>query len=169
MLQPTTSQLERARALLAEAAGDSANTQVAVGVIQLLMTAKRVGPGQHEQATVSAMLSKLALEGPMRSADLSHYLQLDPSTVSRHINSMVDCQFVGKTTDDHDRRVQWIHITDTGRARLHARMNERITQIEKVTDGWSEVDRELFSALLSRFVTDFDHTINETDSEAEHA
>ena len=155
--------------MLAEAAGDSANTHVAVAVIQLLMTAKRVGPGQHEQATVSAMLSKLALEGPMRSADLSHYLQLDPSTVSRHINAMVDCQFVAKTTDDHDRRVQWIQITDTGRARLHARMNERITQIEKVTDGWSEVDRELFSALLSRFVTDFDRTINETDSEAERA
>jgi DNA-binding MarR family transcriptional regulator len=169
MLQPTTSQLERARALLAEAAGDSANTQVAVGVIQLLMTAKRVGPGQHEQATVSAMLSKLALQGPMRSADLSHYLQLDPSTVSRHINSMLDGGFVAKTTDDHDRRVQWIQITDTGRARLHARMNERITQIEKVTDGWSEADRELFSALLSRFVTDFDRTINETDSEAERA
>ncbi len=169
MLQPTTSQLERARSLLAQAAGDSANTQVAVGVIQLLMTAKRVGPGQHEQATVSAMLSKLALEGPMRSADLSHFLQLDPSTVSRHINSLVDGEFVAKTTDDHDRRVQWIQITDTGRARLHARMNERITQIEKVTEGWSEADRELFSALLSRFVTDFDRTINEADTEAEQA
>jgi DNA-binding MarR family transcriptional regulator len=133
------------------------------------MTAKRVGPGQHEQATVSAMLSKLALQGPMRSADLSHFLQLDPSTVSRHINSMLDGGFVAKTTDDHDRRVQWIQITDTGRARLHARMNERIAQIEKVTDGWSEADRELFSALLSRFVTDFDRTINAADIEAEQA
>ena len=169
MLQPTTSQLELARALLAEAAGDSANTHVAIAVIQLLMTAKRVGPGQHEQATVSAMLSKLALQGPMRSADLSHYLQLDPSTVSRHINTLVDGEFVAKTTDDHDRRVQWIQITETGRARLQTRMNERITQLEKVTDSWTEDDRELFSALLSRFVTDFDRTMNETDSESEHA
>ena len=155
--------------MLAQAAGDCASTQVAVEVIQLLMTAKRVGPGQHEQATVSAMLSKLALQGPMRSADLSHFLQLDPSTVSRHINSLVDSEFVAKTTDNHDRRVQWIQITDSGRARLQTRMNERITQLEKVTDSWSEADRQLFSALLSRFVTDFDRTINEADHEAEQA
>jgi len=163
MLQPTSSPLERTRAFLAEAAGEAANTQLALAFIQLLMTAKRVSPAQHEQATVNAMLSKLALEGPMRSADLSHFLLLDPSTVSRHINSMLEDQFVTKTTDEHDRRVQWIAICDSGRARLSARLLERIAQIEKVTEAWSEADRTTFGALLARFVTDFDHSINEAE------
>ena len=163
MTQPTNSMLERTRALFSHAAGDSSASLISVGLIQLIMTAKRVGPGAKEQATVSAMLSKLALEGPMRSADLSHYLQLDPSTVSRHIYSMVDEALVTKTTDEHDRRVQWVAITTAGLEVLHERVRIRTENFAQVTQAWSENERTTFGELLAKFVNDFDRTLNESE------
>ena len=163
MTQPTTSALEGARALFAEAAGDSSSSQIAVGLIQLIMTAKRVGSSSNEQATVSAMLSKLALEGPMRSADLSAYLALDPSTVSRHICSMVDDALVTKTTDEHDRRVQWIALTFAGRELRLERVRTRTQDFARVTSTWSELERQSFGELLAKFVNDFDRTLNESE------
>jgi DNA-binding MarR family transcriptional regulator len=127
------------------------------------MTAKRVGSGSHEQATVSAMLIKLALEGPMRSADLSTFLALDPSTVSRNICSMVDDCLVTKTTDDHDRRVQWITLTPAGRELLLERVRTRTQDFARVTSTWSELERQTFGDLIAKFVNDFDRTLNESE------
>ena len=163
MTQPTISAIEGTRALFAEAAGNSSTSQIAVGLIQFIMTSKRVGSSTNEQATVSAVLSKLALEGPMRSADLSHFLALDPSTVSRHICSMVDDALVTKTTDKHDRRVQWIELTPTGRELLLERIRIRTHEFARVTSTWTELERQSFGDLLAKFVNDFDRTLNESE------
>lgn len=164
MTQASTSPLERTRAFLADAAGDTADTQVAISLIELIVTAKRLTPGQRrDQATVNAMLSKLAIEGPMRSSALSQYLMLDPSTVSRHICAMVDDDLVTRTPDEHDRRAQWVAISPQGKAHLQARMLERIAQFERVIHDWPVDDRAEFGRLLARFVNDFDRTFTETE------
>ncbi|MDP2013661.1 MAG: hypothetical protein Q8L05_05495, partial [Actinomycetota bacterium] len=82
MPQPTNLHRERTRAVVADAVHDSANSQVAFSLIELMNIGKRFNARQREQATVNAMLSKISNEGPMRSADLSQFLMLDPSTVS---------------------------------------------------------------------------------------
>ncbi len=163
MTQPTISGLDRARDLFASAVGDSPTTQIAVGLIQLILTAKRAGSMNSEQTTANAVLSKLAIEGPMRSADLSHFLQLDPSTVSRQICTMVDENLVTKSADEHDRRVQWIALTPTGQEALYASVRSRTEQFAKVTEAWTEEERETFGTLLATFVTDFDRTLNESE------
>ena len=163
MTQPTTLGLDRARDLFAAAVGDSSTTQIAVGLIQLILTAKRAGSMNSEQTTANAVLSKLAIEGPMRSADLSQFLQLDPSTVSRQICSMVDDNLVTKRSDEHDRRVQWIALTPTGQEALYERVRSRSAQFAQVTQAWTEEERQTFGTLLATFVTDFDRTLNESE------
>ena len=163
MTQPTTLGLDRARDLFAAAVGDSSTTKIAVGLIQLILTAKRAGSMNSEQTTANAVLSKLAIEGPMRSADLSQFLQLDPSTVSRQICSMVDDNLVTKRSDEHDRRVQWIALTPTGQEALYERVRSRSAQFAQVTQAWTEEERQTFGTLLATFVTDFDRTLNESE------
>ncbi|MFA7322867.1 MAG: MarR family transcriptional regulator [Candidatus Nanopelagicales bacterium] len=163
MTQPTTSPLERTRAFLADAVSDSADAQVAISLLEFLVTAKRLVPGQRDQATVNAMLSKLAIEGPMRSSAISQYLMLDPSTVSRHICAMADDQLVTRTPDEHDRRAQWVTISPLGQQHLQARMLERISQLKHVIRDWPLGDKAEFGRLLARFVTDFDRTITEAE------
>jgi len=171
MAQPTiaqsrstpSTQRERTRAFVTDAVGDSANAQVAVSLIELMSLGKRATARQREQATVNAMLSKLSIEGPMRSADLAQFLMLDPSTVSRHIGSMADDGLVTRTPDAHDRRVQWVELSQLGREHLSAQTRERIAMFERVMASWSETDRIAFGELLAQFVSDFDRTITEAE------
>ncbi len=163
MVQPTNLLRERTRAFVTDAVSDSANSQVAFSLIELMNIGKRFNARQREQATVNSMLAKLANEGPLRSADLSQFLMLDPSTVSRHICSMADDGLVARTPDVNDRRVQWVDITQTGRGHLQAATRARVALFEQVMADWPEADRVSLGQLLERFVTDFDRTI--VDSE----
>ena len=165
MPQPTNVLRERTRAFVADAVHDSANSQVAFSLIELMNIAKRMTARQREQATVNAMLARLSNEGPMRSADLSHFLMLDPSTVSRHICSMADDGLVTRTQDEHDRRVQWVDISQTGREHLQAATRARVALFERVMSDWPEAERLALGTLLERIVLDFDRII----AEAEHA
>ena len=111
------------------------------------------------------MLGKLSNEGPLRSADLSHFLMLDPSTVSRHICSMADDGLVTRTPDEHDRRVQWVDISQSGREHLQAATRARVALFEQVLAEWPEHERIVLGELLEKFVLGFDRVI----SESEHA
>ena len=163
MPQPTNVLRERTRTFVAQAVHDSANFQVAFSLIELMSIGKRFTARQREQATVNAMLSKLANEGPMRSADLSHFLMLDPSTVSRHICSMADDGLVSRAPDANDRRVQWVDISQSGREHLHAATRARVALFEQVISQWPESERIALGELLEKFVIDFDRTITEAE------
>ncbi|MDP2289377.1 MAG: MarR family transcriptional regulator [Actinomycetota bacterium] len=165
MPQPTNLHRERTRAVVADAVHDSANSQVAFSLIELMNIGKRFNARQREQATVNAMLSKISNEGPMRSADLSQFLMLDPSTVSRHICSMADDGLVTRTPDANDRRVQWVDISQSGREHLQAATRARVALLEQVMSQWPEAERVALGQLLEKFVLDFDRTI----AESEHA
>lgn len=163
MPQPTNVLRERTRAFVADAVQDSANSQVAFSLIELMNIGKRFTARQREQATVNALLGKLANEGPLRSADLSQFLMLDPSTVSRHICSMTDDGLVTRTPDEHDRRVQWVDISPTGREHLQAATRARVAFYEQVMSQWPESERIALGQLLEKFVLDFDRTISEAE------
>ncbi len=169
MPQPTnapavgSAQRERTRAFVADAVQDSSNSQVAFSLIELMAIGKRFTARQREQATVNAMLGKIANDGPMRSADLSQFLMLDPSTVSRHICSMADDGLVTRTPDEHDRRVQWVDISQNGREHLQAATRARVALFEQVMADWPEADRLALGQLLEQFVLDFDRTISEAE------
>ena len=165
MPQPTNLIRERTRSFIADAVHDSANSQVAFSLVELMHIGKRFTARQREQATVNAMLGKLSNEGPLRSADLSHFLMLDPSTVSRHICSMADDGLVTRTPDEHDRRVQWVDISQSGREHLQAATRARVALFEQVLAEWPEHERIVLGELLEKFVLGFDRVI----SESEHA
>ena len=73
---------------------------------------------------------------------------LDPSTVSRHICSMADDGLVTRTPDEHDRRVQWVDISQSGREHLQAATRARVALFEQVLAEWPEHERIVLGELL---------------------
>jgi DNA-binding MarR family transcriptional regulator len=58
----------------------------------------------------------LAIEELKRTTvgELADYLQLDKSTLSRTVESLVQIGFIDRETDPNDRRRTWIYLTETG-------------------------------------------------------
>ena len=61
------------------------------------------------------VLAKLASLAPIRLSDLAVALELDPSTVSRHIKTLWHAGLVGRESDPDDRRAALLTPTDAGR------------------------------------------------------
>ena len=66
------------------------------------------------------VLAKLAALAPIRLSDLSIALDLDPSTVSRHIKTLWNAGYVGREGDPEDRRASLLSPTDSGYRELEA-------------------------------------------------
>jgi DNA-binding MarR family transcriptional regulator len=56
--------------------------------------------------------------------DLSKYLEIDPATVSRTLQAMLELDLIARATSELDRRVQIVSISRRGRSAL-ARIAER--------------------------------------------
>ncbi len=100
------------------------------------------------------VLAKLASLAPIRLSDLSVALELDPSTVSRHIKTLWHAGLVGRESDPGDRRAALLTPTDAGRQALEASRSLRLQALADSMAGWPEADRSLLVELLERLVAD---------------
>ena len=99
------------------------------------------------------VLAKLASLAPIRLSDLSVALELDPSTVSRHIKALWNAGLVGRESDPDDRRAAFLTPTDAGREALAASRRLRLQALADAMAGWPEAERTLLVELLERLVT----------------
>ncbi len=65
------------------------------------------------------LISRLAVDGPIRSSDLAEKVQADPSTVSRQVAALVRDGYVERRADPMDGRASLLVITERGR-QFHA-------------------------------------------------
>lgn len=100
------------------------------------------------------VLAKLASLAPIRLSDLSVALELDPSTVSRHIKALWHAGLVGRESDPGDRRAALLTPTDAGREALESSRRMRLQALADAMAGWPEADRTLLVALLERLVAE---------------
>jgi DNA-binding MarR family transcriptional regulator len=100
------------------------------------------------------VLAKLASLAPIRLSDLAIALELDPSTVSRHIKTLWHAGFVGRESDPGDRRAALLTPTEAGHQALEASRSLRLQALADSMAGWPEADRSLLVGLLERLVTD---------------
>jgi DNA-binding MarR family transcriptional regulator len=96
-------------------------------------------------------LKVLATCGAMRLSSLATALELDASTVSRHVKQLEDRGYLGRTTDPDDGRASQITVTDEGRDALVAHVARRKEFITKALAGWSAAERESLRDILDRF------------------
>jgi DNA-binding MarR family transcriptional regulator len=97
------------------------------------------------------LLNRLDHEGPMGVKALAEAMGIDSSTVTRQVAPLVDTGLVKRTSHPEDGRAVVLALSPRGRARLGEVRDSRRQLMAKVTEDWSERERELFTELLGRF------------------
>ncbi|SDG11838.1 DNA-binding transcriptional regulator, MarR family [Blastococcus aurantiacus] len=100
------------------------------------------------------LLYPLARMGPLRQGALAEHLRADPSTVSRHVATLVEEGLVRRVADESDGRATRLIVTDAGLAALEQLDRDRAAVLERVTTGWTGDDLATFTGLLGRFLDD---------------
>ncbi|MEU9232817.1 MarR family winged helix-turn-helix transcriptional regulator [Streptomyces subrutilus] len=97
------------------------------------------------------LLNRLDLEGPMGVKALAGGMGIDSSTVTRQVAPLVDGGLVKRTSHPEDGRAVVLALSPRGLARLEEVRSSRRELMARVTEEWSEEERESFTKLLTRF------------------
>src|SRR5215213_753632 len=73
------------------------------------LKAQQAGEGRDRAALV--LLYPLVRLGPLRQGALAELVHADPSTVSRHVTSLVEQGLVTRVADESDGRASRLHVT----------------------------------------------------------
>jgi DNA-binding MarR family transcriptional regulator len=98
-----------------------------------------------------AILCRLDDEGPQRLGALATVFGLDPSTITRQVQSIERAGLAARSTDPRDRRVSLLALTDAGLDAVHATRQHRRGQLNQLLADWPEDDVDEFASLLERF------------------
>jgi DNA-binding MarR family transcriptional regulator len=112
-----------------------------------------LGADSRDRAPL-VLLYPLVRLGPLRQGALADLVHADPSTVSRHVATLVEQGLVQRVADASDGRASRLVVTAAGHAALDALRREREALLERATAGWSESDLATLTALFSRLLDD---------------
>ena len=96
------------------------------------------------------ILCRLADEGPQRLGSLATAFGLDPSTITRQVQSLEKAELVQRRADDDDRRASILDLTTEGRTVLEHTRSYRRQRLEELMDEWPVGEREEFARLLAK-------------------
>jgi DNA-binding MarR family transcriptional regulator len=105
------------------------------------------------------LLFPLVRLGPIRQGALADLVHADPSTVSRHVATLVEQGLVRRVADEADGRASRLVVTEAGHAALEALRRERETHLEQVTSTWNSDELATFTALFGRLLDDIAATL----------
>lgn len=86
---------------------------------------------------------------PRTMGQIAEALGCDKSNVTGLISRLEARGLVARTTDQHDRRIKWLALTEDGRA-VREMLREQILRGQDVLSGFSEDDRATFLGYLRR-------------------
>jgi DNA-binding MarR family transcriptional regulator len=133
-----------------------ARTRIEQQLTRLFRRAQRVHiMGSHAQIDLDrsayAILCLLDNEGPQRLGALATAFGLDPSTITRQVQSLERAGLAARSTDPRDRRVSMLSLTETGTQAVQATREHRRNRYRELLADWSEDDLETFAGLLEQF------------------
>jgi DNA-binding MarR family transcriptional regulator len=118
--------------------------------------AAEMGPACGLTTAQYGLLGQIDAFGPLRAADLAARLGLDPSTLTRNLQALVDAGWVASAPGP-DRRSRLLSLTESGRARrveaqrawkraqlaLNARLGEaRVARLHALLDECQQLLKE---------------------------
>jgi len=110
------------------------------------------------------MLKTIAANGSMRVTDLATCVNLDASTVSRHVAQLHNAGLIERASDPVDRRAQRVQLSDAGEKQLNATVRARLNLLERSLEGWAPDDLEQLDRLLGRFIGDVDRLTKDSET-----
>lgn len=133
-------------------AADLASTpQIALLLTALADLAQDGRRRRTEHGGPVSLLVALAKHGTCCGADLAASLQLDQSTVSRHLSTLEADGLVERVPSEQDRRVHTLRLTERGNEQATAELARRVRFLELAIADWPTDDIESFARLLTRF------------------
>jgi DNA-binding MarR family transcriptional regulator len=144
-----------AAGLPADVDGTSLSDQLVhlVRVLHALKAQAATGPDARERAA-HVLLFPLTRLGALRQGALAELVHADPSTVSRHVTSLVDRGLVRRVADEQDGRASRLVVTPAGEAVVDQMRQERDGLLRQVTADWTPDELDVFRRQLHRFVQD---------------
>jgi DNA-binding MarR family transcriptional regulator len=98
-----------------------------------------------------AILCRLDDEGPQRLGALATAFGLDPSTITRQVQSLERAGLAERTTDQHDRRVSLLSLSEAGLHAVQTTRQHRRSQLNDILSDWPQEDVDHFATLLEHF------------------
>jgi DNA-binding MarR family transcriptional regulator len=117
-------------------------------------------PGDRLDVSTWPVLHALQMYGELRLSDLAAKLQLDISTVSRHVKQLEGRGLVERADDPDDRRATLLRATTAGLEVLDAGRRRRRELVGRVLAGWPADDVAVFANLATRFTQDMDRMLD---------
>ena len=122
-------------------------------VMHALKAQSASDPEARERAA-HVLLFPLTRVGAVRQGALAELVHADPSTVSRHVASLVDQGLVRRIADEQDGRASLLVVTPAGQAVVDQLRAERNALLAQVTADWTTDEITVFRRQLHRFVQD---------------
>jgi DNA-binding MarR family transcriptional regulator len=141
-------------------------TTTGLRMVVAMMTATRRLKPRHARLDPASVwvLHYVEAHGPLRVSELAKCMELDSSTVSRHIRHLEENSYLSRTDDPDDRRATRVGLTEQGRAVLNESLRARAGIVDAATADWSEADREALTTLMTRLATSIDRLAAEARS-----
>ncbi len=101
---------------------------------------------------LSMMLEKEKMgEGPLTAKKLAEMLKQTPPGISQRVNSLIDMGVISRTTDENDRRVMFISLTEEGRNIAEKALEHMLDQLSKALEVMGKEDTKQLLSLLHTF------------------
>lgn len=103
------------------------------------------------EGSALAALFHLVKEGDQRSSALAERLGLDPSTMSRHVATLVRSGHVARVSDPEDGRASLLRATEAGRRAFEDTQRLRTRLLDVALADWDPAEVEHLARALQRF------------------
>lgn len=110
------------------------------------LKAYEMGSGQQ------FFLDRIARNPGISLQELAHLGYFDNGTATRAVQKLVDKGFVSVTTDEKDRRIRRLQVTEAGLPALEAMRTLKREWRAAVMQGFTEEEQRTLSQLLERLV-----------------
>lgn len=136
-------------------------------VVALFAVSRRLKarlPQGHLDPGMMFVLHQVQANGSPRVSELADCMGLDASTASRHVRSLEDEGYLGRTGDPGDRRASRVRLTPKGRGALARAMRARAVVVDQAIAGWPDDDRATLTTLITRLAESLDHLTADTET-----
>jgi DNA-binding MarR family transcriptional regulator len=121
-------------------------------MMRLVHALKASAADDSRERAAFVLLFPLVRLGPLRQGALAELVHADPSTVSRHVASLVDGGLVRRVPDERDGRASRLVVTEAGHAALASLRAEREALLARATDDWDLGDLAALTDLFGRLL-----------------
>jgi DNA-binding MarR family transcriptional regulator len=137
--------------------------QIEENLLDLILSANRAriyeqllaGANLNIDKALYPVLSATAALGPARVSQVAAILALNPTTTSRHLQTLEHKGLVSRTSSPTDGRAAVVELTDYGQAAVRQLRTTRKKLFEDKLQGFDSDELERFASCLERLTAAF--------------